>query len=110
MGHLHLVEQDHILQLHGIAYHAAVAYQSAAANEGAMPHLGFGADDARCAQISGGRYLSGVVNPYMLADLGIFFAQRAAQGDDIFFDTLQRFPGIVKLLQIGGAESVAQIV
>ena len=45
VGHLHSVEEDAVLQLGGIAYHTVVPHQRAAANIGAMPHLGVLPDD-----------------------------------------------------------------
>ena len=72
MRGLHAVKEDHVFQFHGIAHHAARAYQCAAADERAVPHLGFRTDDARCSQISRREHFCGFVNPYMLTDFIVF--------------------------------------
>ena len=40
VGNLHVVKKNCVFQLHGIAHHAAFAYQSGAADEGAVAHFG----------------------------------------------------------------------
>ncbi len=39
MRHLYIVEQDHVFQLRGVAHHAVIANQRAAADEGTGAHL-----------------------------------------------------------------------
>src|SRR5699024_2101674 len=46
---LHLVEQDDVLELHGVAHDAALADDGAAAYKRAMPHLGLVVDDTGAA-------------------------------------------------------------
>ena len=71
VGHLDVVEQDHVFQLRGVAHHAVVAHQGVAPDEGAGTHLGLVADDAGAADVGGGEDRGVPGDPDVLRDLGV---------------------------------------
>ena len=111
VGHLDIVENDHIFQFYGVAYHAIAAHKGAAPDKGAMPHFGFRTDDAGRADKSGRSDLCAAVSPYLRSNLGIFVRrQLTAQRDDHLLDALQRLPGIGKAGEVIRRQGVAQVV
>ena len=106
-----MVKENDIFQLHGVAHHAVGAHQSTAPDEGAVAHLGVGADDAGSAQIGRGENLGGFVNPDLRLPLLILLRiQVGAKGQDQLLDTLQCLPGIGELAQIICGNGVVKII
>ena len=77
---LHVVKKNCVFQLHGIAHHAAFAYQSGTADEGAVAHFGACADDAGRAQKGGGGDCGGLMYPDGGGHFRIVLAQCGAEG------------------------------
>ena len=109
VGRLHAVEQDDVLQLHGVAHHAVVAHQGAAADERAVAHLRACADDAGCAQIGGGRHHGGLVYPNLRRTLRKVRLQCGPQLPDQVTDAGQRLPGIGEARQIRRCTGMGQV-
>lgn len=109
VGRLHPVEQDDVLQLHGVAHHAAVAHQCAAPDERAVAHLRTGADDARRPQIGRGCHRGRLMHPYLRRRLSEVLPQRRAQLPDQLADAGQRLPRVGEPRQIGPRSGVGQI-
>ena len=111
MGHLHVVEEDHVLQLGGVAHHAVVAHQGAAPDEGALAHLGAVADDAGAVDIGGGEDGGVLGDPHVGGGVVILrLAEGGAQGQDQVGDAGERLPGIGELLQIFACRRVGQVI
>ena len=109
MGRLHAVKEDDVLQLHGVAHHAARAHQGAAPDERAVAHLRVRADDARPAQIGRGRDLGGLMYPHVRGGAFVVRAQRRAEGQDQVGDAGQRLPGIGEAGEIVPRQRVVQV-
>ena len=109
VGRLHTVEQDDVLQLHGVAHHAAVAHQGAASDKRAVAHLRTGADDTRRAQIGRGRHRGRSVHPHLRCPLLKLLPQRRAQLPDQVADTGQRLPRVGEARQIRPRPGVGQV-
>ena len=110
MGHLYVVKQDHIFQLHRVSHHTIRAYQRAAADKGAVAHLRAGADDAGRAQKRCGRHRGSLMNPDSGGHFPVAFAQLGAKGENQSFDAAQRLPGIVKSGKVLPGNGVGQII
>ena len=109
VGRLYAVEQDDVLQLHGVAHHAARAHQGAAPDERAVAHLRVRADDARSAQEGRGRDPGGLMYPHVRGGAFVVRSQRRAEGQDQVGDAGQRLPGIGKAGQIIPRQRVCQV-
>ena len=64
-----------------------------------MAHLSGFADDAGCAQISGGSDRCGFVYPDLRGDFDIIRSEGGAQGENELFDAFEGLPGISKAFQ-----------
>ena len=109
MRNLNAVEEDHILQLHGIAHHASAAHQGGAADKCTVADFGICANDAGCAQIGRGSNLGGLVNPDGGRNFDIIFSQLGAEGQDQLADACQRLPGEFEISQIFAGHGMVQI-
>ena len=110
MGHLHLVEKDHVFQLHGVAHHGPGPHQGAAPDEGTVADLRFRADDAGAGDGGSGGHPCGAGDPDLLPPLLVYVGgQGGAQGPDEVLDLRQGLPGIVKARQQRRGERMAQI-
>ena len=95
MRHLHLIEQDHIFQLRGIAHHSAFPHQGVAADESAVAYFRILSDDGRSMDIGRRRYFRGSGNPHVFASFFIFLRIKSfPKLQDKRSDLRQRFPGI----------------
>lgn len=110
VGGLNFIEENGILQLCRVAYHAVGAHQSGAPDKGTVAYLGLRPDDAGCAQIGGRRYNGGLVDPDMLPGLAVLLrGELAAQGEDQLLDAIQGLPGVLKLAEVLPRHGVGQI-
>ena len=111
VGHLGLVEKDHIFQLGRVAHHAARPDQGLAPDKGAVAHLGLRADDAGAGDAGRRGYLGGPGDPDILRGVIILLGgQRAPQREDKTADARQGLPGVFHLLQQGGRLGVGQVI
>jgi hypothetical protein len=102
VGDLHPVEQDHVLELHGIAHDDVFPDDGAAADEGAVPHLGAVVDDTGSFDPGAG------VHPGVFGDPDVFRrmvellrGEGGTQGEDEPRDMLQDLPGVFPALEQG---------
>ena len=110
VGGLNFVEENGVLQLCRVAYHAVGAHQSGAPDKGTVAYLGLGSDDAGCAQIGGRRYNGGLMDPDVLPGLAVLLrGELATQGEDQLLDTVQSLPGVLKLAEVLPRHGVGQI-
>ena len=110
VGRLHVIEQDDILQLHGVAHHAMGAHQRAAADKGAVAHLRLRADDARAGDGCRGRDVRRPVHPHLRAKGQIFAVQLCAQRTNAVRQVGERLPGIGKAGQVVPRQCMCQII
>ena len=110
MRNLHVVEENHIFQLHGVAYYAVCAHQRAAADKGAVPNLRAGADDAGGSQKRCGGHGGGFMYPDGGRHFPVTLAQLGAEGENQSLDPAQCLPGIFKSGKIFPGEGMGQII
>ena len=88
--HLHVVKEDHVFQLRGIAHHTVVPHQGAAPDEGTGTDLGLMADDAGPGDVVVGIDHGVLGDPHVLLGMVVLLgAQRGAQLQDEALDTIQ---------------------
>ena len=110
MGGLDVIEEDDVLQLHAVAHDAVRAHKGAAADEGAVAHLGVGTDDAGRSQIRGGEHLRRLMHPDVLADLLVILAQRGTEAEDERLDALERLPRVGELREVILRQRMIEVV
>ena len=69
MWHLHVIEQNDVLQFYRVADNTVRTYKRRASNKRTVAHLSLRADNARCSQISAREYLRRLVHPDALCAL-----------------------------------------
>lgn len=110
VGGLNFIEENGVLQLRRVAYHAVRAHQCGAPDKGTVAYLGLRPDDAGCAQIGGRRYNGGLVDPDVLPGLAVLlWGELAAQVEDQLLDSVQGLPGVLKLAEVLPRHGVGQI-
>ena len=98
---LDIIEKYDILQLYGVSYHALAADKSRASYECAVSDFSLRSYDAWSTEVSTREHLSCLVDPYVLADLFIFFrVKRRTKFKYEILDSLQRFPRICKPAEV----------
>ena len=118
MRHLHIVEQNHIFQLRGIAHHAVIANQCAAPDKGALTNLRPVADDAGAVEIGGLEHRCVLGHPDILQNVAVpvggvhilVLRKLLADLQNQVGDPGQRLPWIGELLQVISRQRMAQIV
>ena len=110
VGRLHIVEKDDVFQLHGVAHHAARAHQRAAADKGAVAHLGVGADDAGAGDGGGGGDVRRLMYPDLRGKGQVVAVQRRAQRADTVRQPGERLPGVGKAGKILPCQRVRKII
>ena len=97
MGHLHLIEENHVFQLCGIADHRSLSHDGAAPDKGTVAHLGFLIDDERAIQAGRGSHFRAFRNPDVSPPFLItVFRKAVSQLDDKILDLRQNLPGIFR--------------
>ena len=95
MRNLYLVEQNHILELRGIAHCRASSDDGAAADKRALPDSCFLIDNAGSADICAVKYLRTLCDPDILSSLfKPVLGELIAQSDNEIGDVSQNFPWI----------------
>ena len=118
MRHLHIVEQDHVFQLRGVAHHAVIANQCAAPDKGALAHLRPMANDAGAVEIGGFEHRGVLRHPDVLQNLAVpvggmvilLLRQLLSDFQNQVGDPGQRLPWIGELLQVISRQRMAQII
>ena len=97
MGHLHLIEENHVFQLCGIADHRSLSHDGAAPYKGTVAHLGILIDDERAIQAGRGSHFRAFRNPDVFPPFLItVFRKAVSQLDDKILDLRQNLPGIFR--------------
>ena len=110
VGGLHVVEQDHVFQLHGIAHHAVGPHQGRAPDKRTVAHLSLRPNDAGRPQIGCGEHHRRFMHPDLGGGLVIFLRrQRSPQGQDQLLDPVQGLPGVLKSRQILPCQGVGEV-
>ena len=118
MRHLHIVEQDHVFQLRGVAHHAVIAHQCAAPDKGALTNLRPVADDAGAVEIGGLEHRCVLGHPDILQNVAVpvggvhilVLRKLLADLQNQVGDPGQRLPWIGELLQVISRQRMAQII
>ena len=80
---LNVIEEDDVLELHGVSHHALAAYECRASYERAVSDLCLRSDDAWLTEIRAREHLRCLVHPYMLfALLILIMVKRFADLND----------------------------
>ena len=113
MRGLHLVKEDTVFQLAGVANHRAIADEHIPADERAGAHLGFFTDDARAGDAGRRRNRRGFGDPHILSRVIVIVQiQPLTDGQHRFADFRECFPRIFargKHLCRAGMRQVKQI-
>ena len=75
MWHLHVIEQNDVLQFYRVADNTVRTYKRRASDKRTVTHLRLRADDTRCSQISAREYLCRFVHPDALCALFVFIGR-----------------------------------
>ena len=118
VGYLHVIKQDDILQLRGVAHHAVVSHQCAAPDKGALAHLRPMANDAGAVEIGGFEHRGVLRHPDVLQNLAVpvggmvilLLRQLLSDFQNQVGDPGQRFPRIGKPRQIVPGQRMAQVI
>ena len=95
VGHLHLVEENHILQLRGISHHRSFSHNGIAPHKGTVTDFSILIYNQRSVQTGCGSHLCVFCNPDVLAALFINISRKLfTQTDDKVVDFGQNLPGI----------------
>ena len=95
MRGLDVVEQDDVLELHGVADDGVLADDGAAADEGAVADLRAVVDDAGRAEVGGGEDLRVLGDPDALGGVVKFLrVERGAELQDEALDLVEHLPGV----------------
>ena len=109
--HLHVIEQNHVLQLRGISHHSVFTHNGRAAQKSALTHFSAVIDDQRTSQISAVEHRGILGNPHAFCGVvELVLRQRGAQFQNEILDVRQRVPGVGKALQQGCRNRVCQVV
>jgi hypothetical protein len=101
MGSLHVIEKDNVLELYRVAHNTVIAYKCASSDERAVAYFGISSDNAGSSQICCGENLCGLMYPYVFGRVIVLvLAERLAQCDYKFADTLESLPRICELAEI----------
>ena len=109
VGDLDVVEENCVLQLHGVAHHAVGAHQRTAPDEGAVPDFRARADDAGGTQIGRGGHGGGFMDPDGGGNFPVALKLRA-EGENQFLDPAQGLPGIFKPGEIFSRKGMGQVI
>ena len=110
VGDLDLVKEDDVLELHGVAHHAAGPHQGGAPDKGPVAHLGLRPDDAGGPQPGGGKDLGRLVDPHLGGRLVVFLRRELRpQAEDQVPDAVQGLPGVVEARQVFSRQAVGQV-
>ena len=77
--HLHVIEQNHVLQLRGISHHSVFAHNCRAAKKSALAHFSAVIDDQRTSQIGTVEHRGILGNPHAFCGMvELVFGQSGA--------------------------------
>ncbi len=111
MGHLHLVEQHHILQFRGIPYHRSFSNDGIAPDKGTVPDFRLLVNDKGTVQAGCRRYFGIPGNPDRFPPFLIdLLWQGLPQGYDIIMDPGKYLPGIRNFLKQSGCKGLTQSI
>ena len=112
MGNLHVIKQDHILKLGGIAHNAVISHQGGSPDKCGRPDLSAVTDDAGAADIGRLIIKIGILcDPDVLCRMVILVLRKGLSDlQNQVLDPGQRLPGILELTQIVCGQSMIQII
>ena len=110
VGGLHIVKEDDIFKLAGVAHNGLFAHNGAAADEGAVAYLRLMVNDAGRAYIGRGENRGILGDPHAITGIVVFIGRkRGAQFKDESLYIIQNLPGIGLTLKKRGSNAVAEV-